>query len=348
MSALAEAKAWALREAWKELHDSEHGLKEFVAQRVPKQGGGHPSAQSIGQLYRRIDADREWYPGKGSGTPPGPEPALTGAKRACIARSAMTMKESGIEPTYGKVLAACPKAALNPATGKPVSPRLVYNVFREDCFDEDDENNWTHKARYSKTALTEDQEKKRYAFAKLVKEWGRTDVWFYNHVVWTDLCNSVLPRSEKKANEQALARKGKKGWVSAGCELWQQNLKGKAECLKQSSWDTVRWWWAPVLCKGKLHVEMLSGNFAGECEEGAAELVEKVRAGINCRFQGGTTQPDHVFTDRGRGFYNTGSGKITKAYLEALKENGLKPVLGENASQQPGNIQEILLCMRPR
>ena len=35
--------------------------------------------------------------------------------------------------------------------------------------------------------------------------------------------------------------------------------------------------------------------------------------------------------------------RCIEAYLEALRENGLKPVLGENASQQPGNIQEILL-----
>ena len=69
-------------------------------------------------------------------------------------------------------------------------------------------------------------------------------MWFYSHVVWTDLCNSVLPRS------------------------------------------------VPIVAEG---------------------------------------------------FYSTGNGKITKAYLEALRENGLKPVLGENASQQPGNIQEILL-----
>ena len=49
------------------------------------------------------------------------------------------------------------------------------------------------------------------AFATHVQPWGRTEKWFYNNVVWTDICNSVLPRSERKTSEQALARKGRKG-----------------------------------------------------------------------------------------------------------------------------------------
>ena len=34
--------------------------------------------------------------------------------------------------------------------------------------------------------------------------------WYYRRLVWTDICNEILPLSEPKANEQALARKGKK------------------------------------------------------------------------------------------------------------------------------------------
>ena len=74
------------------------------------------------------------------------------------------------------------------------------------------QENWKHKARYSKVALTDEQIEKRFAFGVHIQSWGRTHVYYYNHVVWTDICNSVLPRSERKASEQALARKGKKGW----------------------------------------------------------------------------------------------------------------------------------------
>ena len=79
--------------------------------------------------------------------------------------------------------------------------------------------------------------------------------WYYNSVVWTDICNSILPRTEAKAKEQALARKSKKGWISPGCQEFSRNLRGKSEAIKQSSWDTERIWWATFLVRGKLHVQ---------------------------------------------------------------------------------------------
>ena len=65
------------------------------------------------------------------------------------------------------------------------------------------------------------------------------------------------------------------------------SLKGAKESEKQKYWDTVRVWWAPVLMRGRLHVEVFDSDFPGECEEGAAILVAKVRAAVNLRFQAG-------------------------------------------------------------
>jgi len=50
---------------------------------------------------------------------------MTGQQRAALAHYAMTMKQDGIEPTYGKVIAACPKAALNPKRSAP-SARILF------------------------------------------------------------------------------------------------------------------------------------------------------------------------------------------------------------------------------
>ena len=61
-----------------------------------------------------------------------------------------------------------------------------------------------------------------------------------------------------------MARKGKKGWSSDGKKLKRINLRGKAEKLKQRSWDSVRVYWAPVLARGKLHVVFLGEDFPGE------------------------------------------------------------------------------------
>ena len=41
------------------------------------------------------------------------------------------MKKRKIEPTFPRIVAACPAAIINPATGKPVDKKLVYSVFRQ-------------------------------------------------------------------------------------------------------------------------------------------------------------------------------------------------------------------------
>ena len=181
---------------------------------------------------------------------------------------------------------------------------------------------------------------KRYEFGVLIQNSDRTQVYYYNHIVWTDICNSVLPRSEQKASEQALARKGKKGWLSPGCELHFANLRGSKDCEKQASWGTVKIRWAPILTRGKLHVEVLDANFPGETRRGASILVSTVRAAINVRFQGGASKPDMVWTDRGKGFYSPCNGAITAAYKQALRAHHLRPAMGDDASLQPGNLQE--------
>ena len=72
-------------------------------------------------------------------------------------------------------------------------------------------------------------------------------------------------------------------------------------------------------------------------------LVGKVRSAVNLRFQGGVTQPDTIWTDRGKGFYAPGNGHITPAYKEALRQHKFKAALGDDASAQPGNLQELML-----
>ena len=156
---------------------------------------------------------------------------------------------------------------------------------------------------------------RRVKFADYVLELRHNANWFFNNLVWTD-----NPLSEKKANQMALARKGNKGWISPGSELSSGNLKGHPEALKQKSWNTM---WFPMLSRGRLHVDVFDENFAGETAEGAAELVTKVRSALNVRFQSAASQPEFLFTDRGRGFYLPNSGAITAEYRQALADNDL-------------------------
>ena len=99
----------------------------------------------------------------------------------------------------------------------------------------------------------------------------------------------------------ALARKSKRGWSSSKTKLQARNTQGDRQKLKMKGYDGVRHYWAPVLTRGKLHIEVFDSDFPGECPTGAAKLVEKVRVGVNKRFQQEDSKPDVVFTDRGRG-----------------------------------------------
>ena len=103
-----------------------------------------------------------------------------------------------------------------------------------------------------------------------------------------------------------------------------------------------RIWWFPVLTRGKLHVELLPETFPGEKPRGIHELVSKLPGILNARFP--TTEPPKVvMTDRGPAFYHTATGRITREYKASLRAHGLRPLMGDNASKQSGDAQEVML-----
>jgi hypothetical protein len=142
------------------------GMQTYIAGKLKKQGGGKPSSNAVKQFFEKVDADADWFPGKANYDDVGGKTLMTGQQRAAMARFAMTMKKDGIEPTYGKVVAACPKAALNPATKRPWCKQSVYQVMEEDCYDDDPLLPRVHKARFSKKALTPEVMERRHNFAK--------------------------------------------------------------------------------------------------------------------------------------------------------------------------------------
>ena len=121
LSGREQAKAWALREIWKDSGKADPGMKTFIAGKLKKKGGGSPSSGAVKQFFEKVDADDDWFPGKGNYEELGAPSIMSGQQRGALARCAMAMKKNGIEPTYGNVVAACPKAALNPKTKRPFS-----------------------------------------------------------------------------------------------------------------------------------------------------------------------------------------------------------------------------------
>ena len=89
-------------------------------------------------------------------------------------------------------------------------------------------------------------------------------------------------------------------------------------------------------------MEAMPDDFPGETEQGAIIMVRKVRAALNIRFPG-RAPPRTVFTDRGSGFYQPSSGNITEGYRRALREHNLKAFFPDDASVQPGQLQDLML-----
>ena len=254
------------------------------------------------------------------------------------------MAERGREPTYSELIAHNPVALQNPDTEEPVGKKRVYAILKERCYDDpnDPEDTWGHRAKSSKTALTPQDIEKRWQWGLYMQSLAWQAWWIYKAIVWTDICNTILPRNEKKHCEIVLSNKAGKGWRSKKTKLKSKKLRGKPEARKQNSRGTLRVWWAPVLTRGKLHVEVFGENFPGEKAEGIGIFVAKVRAALNIRFQGGDA-PKILFTDRGQGFFHGFCGGITDEYKAALRENGLKSYCGDDASRQPGASGDLML-----
>ena len=212
------------------------------------------------------------------------------------------------------------------------------------CYDDPDnkEDIWDHRQRLSKKAPTRPQMLLRCEWGGMMQAKEHRPCYWYKNVAWTDICNSILPRSAQRNQEMVLSRKAKKGWASEATRLESRHFCGTPENLKQNSWDSIRVYWAPVLSQGKVHLVYLGDDFPGKKPEGAAKLVAKVRTVLNLRFQG-NNPPTILFTDRGQGFYDERTGNITAEYKAALAEHSLKAYYLKNASEQPGTLQEVML-----
>ena len=59
-----QAKAWALREAWKASGKSDYGMLTFISEKVEKVGGGSPTSGALRKFFAKVDEDADWFPGK--------------------------------------------------------------------------------------------------------------------------------------------------------------------------------------------------------------------------------------------------------------------------------------------
>ena len=64
---------------------------------------------------------------------------------------------------------------------------------------------------------------------------------------------------------------------------------------------------------------------------------------MQARFPAARRKPRVVFVDRGKGFFNTRTGRIVPAFKDALDAAGLEAFWGDSAAARPGQLQEVML-----
>ena len=341
LSAWEVAKALGLREASKEVNGG-IVLLPWIAARTTKIGGGHPSTQSLYELFAKVDADAGWHPGKHSGAKRGPKPLFTSAKRRAVASSMMARKHNkGEDPSVEAAILNCPQATMNPKTKKPFSDTTIRDVFTSECYDFDPEHPWRFQNTLQKVFLPDGLKQHRCSMSRHLKQDGPAANWWASEVVWFDPCASIIPGSEKQWVQMRQALKGRKRYISNNAKLYSPNMPAAPTALKQTQWAGTKVNWFMVLTRGVVHVEVMPPEWTLN-GEGVAEFVERLPKVLSKMLGDSARWPRHVFTDRGTGLYNP-QGRVVLAYEGALRRNGFHLYWGPDASQQSPDMGDMLL-----
>ena len=318
-----------------------------IASLVTKCGeeGGVPCKYAIKKWRDLIADDPFWYPNKTQENreKPGPKRLRTEDKEAAMAEGAMSIKASGREPTASIVKRDFRDACMNPKTMKVFTDKYILEVFRTKCFDPGSGIPWAQLYPLQKTALPQPLMDMRVAWGRSELEKGNGGGWYHRHVVWVDPSYNILSTSERQNFDMEKALGGKrKRWASEDCLEYSRNQRGSNHAGKQKQKGDRKVWWFIVLARGKVHVEVMGGSFK-QTGVDMATMVGRLPKILRNMVGPDAALPRIVMSDRGPGFFNNMTGHIVRAYGEALVDNGFRPFAGEDASNQPPDVPDLLL-----
>ena len=338
-----QARALALREASREIHGGRANV-EWVAARVVKNDGSRPTRQSLHELFALVDSDADWFPGKHCGKRRGPEPFFTPSKKKHCARVMMQVKhEAGDEPTVEEMKRRCPRATLNPRTGKTFDDKVLRRALTEDCYDLDPDHPWRFQTRLRKRYLTPENTAHRLAMCSTLLGDAYSHCssgWYFQNVVWMDPCATILPGSKAQWLKMRQLLKGAKGYMSDNARMQSENLSGPETALKQRTFVGRKINWVIVLTRGVVLVKILPSDWQLR-GEGMAYVVDCIGDWLRAALGEGQRMPRLIFTDRGTGMYSP-AGRIVREYDHALRRGGWRPFFGPDAKLQAPDMGDLL------
>jgi hypothetical protein len=239
----------------------------------------------------------------------------------------------------------CPAATRNPKTKKPFCDKTIKNVFLEDCYDFDPSKPWKMQSPLQKIFLPEDVKvhRKSTTWEILnVQAHGNDHGWWLRNVVWVDPCCSIVPRSRRQYDRMRMAEfKNSKRLISDDARMYNRNLRGPKESLKQACFEAERISWLMVLARGVVAVLMLPPGWR-VTGEGMAAAVKQLPDTLRRMLGTDTPLPRMLFTDRGTGVY-TPNGHIVSAFSDAVTRAGFRTYWGESAKKQAPDMGDLLL-----
>ena len=103
-------------------------------------------------------------------------------------------------------------------------------------------------------------------------------------------------------------------------------------------------WWFMVLTRGKIRLHIMGDQHTWRLNgEGMSAFVEQLPGILREMLGDAAPKPRVIFSERGPGLYNTGTGIIVHAYKNALKKQGFRPWAGDDATWQPPDVPDVLL-----
>ena len=176
------------------------------------------------------------------------------------------------------ILVRCPAATLNPKTKKPFCDKNIRKAFLEDCYDFDPAKPWKVHSPLQKIFLPDDVKLHRKNMSSTilhVEQYGNEPGWWLRNIVWVDPCCSVLPRSRRQYDRMRMAEsKNSKRLISDDARMYNRNLRGPKESLKQASFEAERISWLMVVARGVVAVHMLPPDWRVNGEGMAAAVKE--------------------------------------------------------------------------
>ena len=243
------------------------------------------------------------------------------------------------------ILVRCPAATLNPKTKKPFCDKTIRKVFLEDCYDFDPAKPWKVQSPLQKIFLPDDVKLHRKNMSSTilhVEQYGNEPGWWLRNIVWVDPCCSVLPRSRRQYDRMRMAEsKNSKRLISDDARMYNRNLRGPKESLKQASFEAERISWLMVVARGVVAVHMLPPDWRVN-GEGMAAAVKELPNILRRMLGPDTPLPRTLFTNRGTGMY-TPKGHIVSAFSSAVAEAGFRTYWGANAEKQAPDMGDLLL-----